>query len=378
MNDTTNLFDYLIWRGDLSFSDSPFCEIDGMILARLAYIPFELYFNQEGRQSHKLQNICQYLLSLPDIKSHLLEEQDDRLLLALSKSNRFCHIRVYDYVNIFDVNKQAQFCACTLKLYDGSFVIAYRGTDSTIVGWKEDFNMGYLCPLPSQTHAVKYLNIAYSRYPGSLILTGHSKGGNIAVYAGIFCKPEVQNSIKSIYAYDSPGFPESVLTSPEYKRIVKKIFSFVPQGSMVGTLLGHKEKYQIIHSSAAKMREQHFMYSWDVVGTKLVYEAERTDGSLIFENTMHQWVKSLNPTEYANFVDAMYALFSDVDAVTLSEIKAKWFANSKTILSSYREMDDEHRKEISNGISAFFKSAKDEILSGARSKLKSNKTAKEQ
>lgn len=370
METTNNLFDYLTWRGDLTFDQAPFCEIDGLICSKLAYIPYEHYFDQPGRQSHRLSSICDKLLSLPNIRDYLLEDQDDSLLLALSKAPRYSSIKIYDYVSIFDSQTETQFSACCLKLSPELIVVSFRGTDSTIVGWKEDFNLSFISPLRSQELATTYLNDMASKHTGSIIVTGHSKGGNLAIYGGIYTTHHVQNRIKRIYAYDSPGFPEHVINSSGYRKIYKRIESFVPQGSMVGMLLGHKEKYQIIHSSAAKMREQHFLYSWDVIGSHFVYEQELFSRSVYFECTMRQWLECMSPAEIEGFIESLYLLFENVDDTTLSEMRTNWVKNSRAMLTSLKNLDKSQKQEILSGLSSLYKIAKDQLISNAKSALK--------
>ena len=167
----------------------------------------------------------------------------------LLNSRRFNSMKLFAYVNKIDEKTQTQFSAITIKINENELYISFRGTDNTLIGWKEDFNMGFVFPVPAQELAVDYIEKIASRHSENMLVGGHSKGGNLAVYSAAFCSEAVQNRIEIVYNFDGPGFDEKVLQKDGYKRICNKVNTFVPQSSVVGMLLNHEERYIIVHST---------------------------------------------------------------------------------------------------------------------------------
>lgn len=174
----TTLFDYLLWRGDLPLSADPFHEVDGVILARFTYMPFHRVLRRDSLTPTTVEAVCRALLALPDIETAVRRRGDTDLLRALVESPRYKGMELTAYADRLDAESQTQFSAITVKLEEGHYCVAYRGTDNTLIGWKEDFNMGFVCPVPGQKLAVDYLQKAARRLPGRLTVCGHSKGGN--------------------------------------------------------------------------------------------------------------------------------------------------------------------------------------------------------
>ena len=166
-----NVFDYLDWRGDLTLDLVPLCDVDALVLSRLSYLPLDGLVPPEGAPVGALMR--QLLTSKPP----LLLPEDGRFIPALAASQRFCEMWIMDYVNQIDLESQTQFAAITVALGDGRHFVAFRGTDGTLVGWKEDFNMAFTCPVPAQRLAAHYAASAMLRFPGEFLLGGHSKGG---------------------------------------------------------------------------------------------------------------------------------------------------------------------------------------------------------
>ena len=358
MTEAADIFDYLEWRGDVSFEASPFNNVDGIILSRLAYIPLEIYFENNGGKFEKLKKVVDNLLDYPGIEEHLLEKPDKQLLLALSESRRFCEIKIGNFRNVFDVERQIQFAACIVKIKSNLNVVVYRGTDNTLIAWKENFNMGFICPLESQKLALDFFVKYAKRHVGEFILAGHSKGGNLAVYAGAYADESIQKRITAIYDYDGPGFMNTILESKEYKRIYKKICLYVPKDSIVGMILGHREPYTVIKTKKTNAVAEHDIYSWYVHVTDFVLESEVSRASNYFNETLKEWLFNMSVTEREHFVEAGYNLFKETNCRTVSELQSNWFSNTKSISRTLKNMDEETRKNLAYGISVLLKSAK--------------------
>ena len=349
-----NLFDYLLWRGDLPFSAVGFNEVDGMILSRLAYADFENAEPLQGGEA-SLGAVAQ---ALAEKKA---EETDDTALLrALANSERFKALRLCDYENRFDAESQTQFSAVTVRLGDTLSFLAFRGTDTTLVGWKESFNMAFLCPVPSQRAAADYLARAAEK-PGKFLLGGHSKGGNLAVYAAAVCQPSVQERIEAVYNYDGPGFEASVLQSAGYRAIVPRVHTFVPQSSIVGMLLDHEETITVVHSTQANGIQQHDVCSWEVLPRGFQCVDERTNRSRFIDATVSAWLDGIDHTQRKRVIDTVYAALEQTQAQTLQELGEKRFAALKAVLRAARHFDDETKNAVTQTLRLLMRSVQKEL-----------------
>ena len=195
----------------------------------------------------------------------------------------------------------------------------------------------------SQTESVKYLEKIANKYPEKKILVGgHSKGGNLAIYASVFCKPEIQDRIIEVYNNDGPGFSEKVVQSPEYAKMIKKVHTYIPQTSIIGRLLNHKEETTIIKSTQMGIM-QHDLYSWQVLGAKFV-EDELTNSSEFIDQKITNWLREVSPEQRGEFFDVLFEILNATNAKTLSEIKGNWFASAKAMLTTYKNLTPESKK----------------------------------
>ena len=182
-------------------------------------------------------------------KEKILQKEDIDLFPAMAKSNRFSQMKITGYINKIDQEEEKQFSAITIFIPDGTMYISFRGTDNTLIGWKEDFNMSFQEKVPSQLDAIKYVKQIANQYENPIRIGGHSKGGNIAVYAASFSPKEIQNRIKNVYNNDGPGFHENIIIKPSYQKMLSKVHTFVPQTSIIGRLLYHEENYTVVQST---------------------------------------------------------------------------------------------------------------------------------
>lgn len=360
MDKSTNLFDYIAWRGDITCEKSEFNKIDGMILSRFVYAPFEYVFTP-AREKLSIKSVCNSLLRKKKVKDHVLSPVDLELFDALGHSSRYAKLKLGHYVNIFDEEEQTQFSAMTVQVNKKLHVLVYRGTDDTIIGWKENMNMGFVSPIASQRHALEYLNEIAGLTEGKLILAGHSKGGNLAAYAAAFSDNEIQKRIACVYNYDGPGFVDAVLETSGYKNICDRIYTYVPQGSIVGMLLGHNEEHIVIHSNESNMPMQHSLYTWGIIGKEFVLEASITNQSKYLDMTMKNWLGEMDASQRESFVEGAYSIIARMDVKTLSDVRSNWMDSFKQIFTSMKNLDDETKQILNEGIKLFMRSAKKSI-----------------
>ncbi|WMI80535.1 Mbeg1-like protein [Anaerotignum sp. MB30-C6] len=344
----TNVFDYLLWRGDLTLEQSPLQDVDSLILSCLSYHFFTEVLNQYDATPVTIEELAQRVKALPQEKLHMRDPQDIVLLQLMGKSERYKNMEVCFYVDHVDIEKEAQFSAITILLGDGTFFISYRGTDLTLIGWKEDFNMSFLDFVPAQIAAAAYLLYVAENLTGKIRLGGHSKGGNLAVFAAAVCPVNVQERIVCIYNHDGPGFQEGMLRFQGYKDIGPKIYSFVPQSSIIGMLMSRQGGYTVV-KSAEKGLLQHDPYSWEVYGKDFVRLESVSIESKFWDRTLKNWLKALTPEKREKFVDALFELLSMTHADELGEVVLSPF-NAFRTLQTLKDEDEETKKAIFDGL----------------------------
>lgn len=336
----SNIIDYLKWRGDLPFEISPINEVDDLILSRFSYLPFhDIYLEQR----ENIKSIAKKMKIVP--KSNFVWEEDKEFIEELAKTKRFQNLIVSDLVQKTELGTETQFSAITIWLANGEKYISFEGTDMTIVGWKEDFNMSFMTNIPSQIEAVKYLERIADKYTGNFRIGGHSKGGNLSVYAAIFCKDEIKDRIIHILNADGPGFSKETISDERYKLIVDKVNTYIPKSSIIGRLLEHEEKYNIVESTQKGIM-QHDIYSWQVEATNLIKLPKLTNESQVVNKIVRDWLNNTTPEQRKNFINTLYEIIGKTEAKTITEFSSQWLKNIKKIIETYKTMNEEDRKQM--------------------------------
>ncbi len=352
----STVFDYLAWRGDLTMDKDPLNEVDGMILSRFAYVPFEYFQNPLSAEFLPLKEIAAQAEQDEALRTqNRWMLQDREMLAALRESARFSCLQAGLEESVFATDSQTQFSAVTVKLDPGRYALCFRGTDNTLIGWKENLNMSFLCPVPAQKKAVEYVQRAAKAVPGRLILCGHSKGGNLAVYAASFCGSAVQERVDAVYNYDGPGFFDQVLQQEGFLRIQDRIRTYVPQFSVVGMLLGHPEGRTVVHSTQTGLM-QHDTYSWQVQGASFCRDTV-TDGSLFVDATLKQWTADMSPAQFEKLVDAIYLVLSDTRMRTMQQMRDNWPETAARVVRSFTGMDEKTRDAVFEALKLLARSA---------------------
>lgn len=353
------MLDYIDWRGDIKFDQSPFNDIDNLIFTQLCFVDFDSIvpaFNESD--SITLEESAKIFSSSNKAATKnmgvLLPGYIISLFTKASECPRFKDMRLTKYINKIDYDKQQQFSALTIILGNGSNYIVFRGTDDTIVGWKEDFNMGFLTPVPSQLTAVKYINGVAPELEGSIMIGGHSKGGNLAVYSSVYCKNEIKKRITHVFNNDGPGFTNKIMSTDEYKSISDRIETIVPESSVVGMLLEHEEKYTIVKSNQLGIL-QHDAFSWEVLGTKFINAEERSAYSEITDMALRTWINGMDKDERILFVDTLFDLLESTDATTLTGLNSDKLKTATSLLKKIRNMNEDQRNGMNKILMSLFK-----------------------
>ena len=303
----TSVFDYLKWRGDLSFSQDPLNPVDGLIFSVLSYIPFVGQAAETPHEPIALRDAAADFLSLDDYESRVRAKNDAMMLRAAAETARFGGCKMVLYRDEFVPEEETQFAAMTFLLPDGTAFVAFRGTDRSLVGWKEDFNMAFQEAVPAQLLAQDYVREVAAEYGMPLRLGGHSKGGNLAVFAAARSTPDIQRRILEVYNNDGPGFTGYLMGDPGYLAMVPRIKTYVPQSSVIGMLLEHEEPYTIIKSNQVSVL-QHDPYSWEVMGPNFVPMQSITADSQFVNQTIKAWIADMDTQELNRLVDALFGL----------------------------------------------------------------------
>ena len=366
------IMDYLEWRGDLSLHQSAFNEVDAAILARFSYEPFEEIVSENFREFKSVKQVCEELLNSPDLNDGVLDQKlDFEFIRAMGESKRFSDMRMSGFINDTDFERQIQFSACLFDL-DGeqNYFIAFRGTDNTIIGWKEDFNMGFEFPVPAQEKALTYLESAVSAFKdGTFMVGGHSKGGNLSIYSATFCDEKYNMPITDIYNFDGPGFNENIMQTEEFQRIEDQIHTFVPEFSVVGMLLEHLEDYSVVHSSATGIME-HELLTWEVGPLGFVHKEEVNSGSKFVDMTLKEWLSGLDNEQREQFVDTIFNLMTADNSQTLAEFNRNRRETINLMIRTYNAMDEETKIGFKGATKKLFESARN-VFKSSQEKAKS-------
>ncbi len=349
-----NIIDYAR-ESKLAFSDLPLHAVDSLVLSQLSYLNFGEAFgaHDEAKNGILLYELAKNVLGNAAFL-HIRDSVSNRALVyALSVSPRFRGIRFTDYVTKLNAAEEKQFSAVTFLLPDGNIYVAFRGTDSTFVGWKEDFNMSFTCPVPAQEEAVRYLEQAAQRHKGRIYVGGHSKGGNLASYAAIFCAAPVFERIESVFSHDGPGFLESVLTLPQYAAASAKIKKTVPESSVIGMLLQSQESYEVVQSDRLFLM-QHDPFSWLVQGNDFLRVQSIKSGAQALNKTVHDWLGELSPEQRMLFVDVLFNMLSATDAKTLREFLEDPRKNLIIAAGAANKIDDDTRAFLFSTLRSLF------------------------
>ena len=318
-----NIMDYISWRGDLSFEQSQFNEVDNLILACFSYVNLDGISAVTKQKGIGLKKLTEEFMKLHTMKELEADKSFIRLapfmMMEMAKSVRFGKCVVRNYVNDIVTEAEQQFAAMEIVLEDGTSYVSFRGTDDTIIGWKEDFNLS-TGVVPAQKRAIEYLQKISEHTDGMLRVGGHSKGGNLAIYGSVMCK-SAHEKILEIYSNDGPGFSREFQELPETKEMMPKIIRIIPEYSIIGTLLEH-EKEPVIVASSSKGLLQHDGFSGEVQGPALVRRDSLNKTALRFIEILHKWIDGMDMEQKRLLIEDLFATLQASGYENLSEVQS--------------------------------------------------------
>ena len=356
-----NILDYVDWRGDLSFSADPFNPVDSLIFSTLSYVTMDSFGPKGVRDGMTLARVLEEYERAGYDQSRL-ENDPLPLLKKAAGAPRYRPVRVCRAVNLVDPEKKVQFSAVTFRLPEFSYV-AFRGTDSTLVGWREDFAFSYSPETHGQREAVRYLDRTGGK--GPLYVGGHSKGGNLAVYAAAFCKAPVRERIREVFSFDGPGFRESVTEDERYRSILPRVRIVLPEGSVVGVLQSNKDEKTIVKSRAVGTH-QHTPYAWEVRGPGFETVPCRTPASQRFSAVLEEWLPRVSDEQRRRVLEGIFDALSADGAVTFSDLSEASPASVGRVYLALRRRDPAIKKETRDALKKLVSALKDVLWAEAR------------
>ena len=350
-----NIIDYVEEYGKYSLLERPFNEVDSLVLCQLTYLSYGEFVPGIKEEGHpvSIQLIYRHPGRDKILDDYWYRQNNKTLFEAVARSRRFGTLKMNYYVNIINEGEQTQFCAMTYVLEDKNIYLAYRGTDATIVGWKEDLNLAFSKPLNSQKLATEYMNQVAGYIAGEFYAGGHSKGGNLAVYAAMNCKEETREKLLRVFNHDGPGFRPEIRQQGHYEEIKDRIVKFIPRSSLVGTILEDQRDFEILESYGVGML-QHNAYSWKVEGNAFVRAQNMSQGKLRRDAALNEWILSLTEEETHAFVDTLYEVVAASEASNVFQFGADWKKCLQHVLEAAREVDDDTKKAIMGIIRSLF------------------------
>jgi hypothetical protein len=282
------------------------------------------------------------------------------MVRLMMDSPRFSSMRLIGYVNKLELEREVQFAAVALLIGDGTVLIAYRGTDDSLIGFKEDCNMAFVAPVPSQTEALSFLSHVAAQTPLPIRLYGHSKGGNLSVYAAAFCDDTVRARIREVVSFDGPGLSEADADTEGYGRIHDRVRVLMPRGSIVGLLFSQRVPLTYILSKKQGIL-QHYAYNWQVGGTAFAPADNPTASGAYSSETARRFIGGLTMSERELFVEAVYTIAQATEAATWTELLKDWRHSAAQVVKALHELDPKTAKLFARVLGVFLRAAVDAV-----------------
>lgn len=344
-----NMLDYIKEFGHVSFEERAFSEIDALVLTELEYLPLEKVVpsDENGENFVTVKEIAEYMQEhkqeLFDENPMMITQERHEVSQVIVDAPRFQSLKFFGVVSVWDKDTTKQFAAITVEVEPSVRLVIFRGTDDTLIGWKEDFLMTYSPLVAAQTDAKEYLAKQASLWDGDLMISGHSKGGNLAIYAAATQVEDVQLRIVDIFCFDSPGLYRSVLETKGYQNIVPLAMRYIPQDSLVGLMLESEVPYVIVKSNATGAM-QHSAMTWEIEDGQFIKMEKLTKNSQLNDQTFKKWTESVSDEELELFWNVFFELLFSVGIDTVNDLYGEFMHYVQEFLKAAGNMDEEKRE----------------------------------
>ena len=344
-----NLITYVQQYEAQTFQEKLVTDIDILVLTEIAYLPFDEIVSSsfEEKTAISLNQLGKEFETIKE-KEHknnpfMITKERIQLLDVVSKSLRFKDVKVFGFMNDIDDELTKQFAAVCYQWEEESRWIIFRGTDESLTGWKEDFMMTYSDLIPAQIDAIEYLRKQAELFSGSLNISGHSKGGNLSLYASAMQEEDIQHRIQQIYCWDAPGVHRSILNTEGYQRVVSKAKRYIPQDSIVGLMLESQVPYHIIESQGSGI-SQHTALMWNIEDDHFVELTELTRNSQLTDQTFKQWTEVVSDEDLKLFFDTFFELIFEMGVETVNDVYYNFRMYMRQFFEKAYQMDTEKRE----------------------------------
>jgi hypothetical protein len=348
-----SVFDYIKWRGDLDFDRDGLNEVDALVFSILCYMDVDtvLHSKVENDQILLTEAVARLEKVFAEMKGQELPFFKDipDFMMAVAKTKRFGSVRLSRYVDQLDPHHAKQFSATVYTFGPGQHFVAFRGTDDSVAGWKEDLQMAYQKYIPAQQEGANYLREVMDRLEGVFYLGGHSKGGNVAIFAAANMADDQKASIQWIYNFDGPGFHPEFIQGESYKSVVARVKTVLPESSVVGVLLEQETKYKAVRCASSLALMQHNPFLWEVEGDRFVEAKRLSKKSKAIGTTVQAWLNQLTLEEQESFVNTLFSVLEEAGIQRFADVSKDAFAAAQGIIKAFSKTDDaakEHIKKV--------------------------------
>lgn len=354
------MIEYLKTYGHIPFADAPLNDVDLLIFAQLAYMDFETVDEPGCPFSYALARASFADSSDASEDRFAFQKKDDRQLASLSAScPRYQHVRFLRFERHLDPDAETQFAALALSLSDGHLLIAFRGTDNTLAGWKEDFNMAFMDEIPAQRMAREFLEET-AENAARITVIGHSKGGNLALYASSACSCKLHNQIDQAVSFDGPGLNDRVIRSDGYLSMEPRMRVVRPRASLVGLLFTQPRSIRTIDSRVFSIL-QHYPYFWKTDGMDFIDLAVPDTGSVLLGKTLCGMLDRLPLEAREQLIESVYDILSASEADSFTDLTDAWLRSAAAIASRLFKTDSDTKRIFLRTLSVFLSAAADAL-----------------
>lgn len=359
-----DIVSYVEASGNAGFSSRPLNALDALVFSQLAYLPLEIAGADLGAVA--ISELPALLEGVsPQSPAEFMLRHQLRLMKAAADTRRFGPLVFSHFTDEIDPELGKQFSAVRVSLPRGMTLVAYRGTDLSLAGWMEDFRLAYESPVPAQRRAAEYLRLTAEDTQGSLTLCGHSKGGNLAVYAAAFCGGDIQGRLSRVYSFDAPGQAQGVLETPGYQAIRKRIRAFLPERSMVGVLLSQTRPFVVVACRHLGLL-QHNPFHWRVAGGAFVKKPTLSSGSLFLDKSLNAWILAMTRDERRQMTEAVFTILQAPGEEGFDGLTEGWFSNLMTMWKAAALLPRNLKKAVWHSVILLMGGAMDTLAEDVR------------
>lgn len=374
-----NYLDYFANYQSFAFEEEPLNEVDVLILNELTYLPIDQYVNQNFDVNNltRLSSIRQAYLNRIVLQSNhrfsISTPSRITLIDQLSLSNRFKDVQLLAFENHVSIELNKQFAAATWILPNKQAVVVFRGTDDSLIGWKEDFILSYSDSIPAQIEACRYLEQVIEILPDyTITVSGHSKGGNLAVYASA-CQPNgLPQNIETVYSFDGPGFHSSFFDTSQYMENSNRLRIIIPQDSIVGKMLEQKSSFTIIKSRKFGLI-QHMPIEWEINANQFIEVPFTTSNSQLVDSIIKTWTNLLDPKQLEDFTNQVFSFLFSLGIQSVDEVINDFWSFARQFAQARKDLNDESRQAIEVPFNLLIKISKEKIVNSRQVKAKQMK-----